>query len=555
VDQAERRPAILISGRNADTRAVVCAEVERRYSDDYLIAETDSPEAGLEELQRLAAAGEVAVILAPLNAEDADAFEFLAAARRISPRSRRAVVIGWGEWDRASATFAALAAGDIDFYLTAPQPPRDEEFHVALTESLGEWALGTGSGFEAVRIIGQPSARSHELRDTFTRNHIPIGFYDASTATGRALLAGLHLDDPALPVVVLMFTSPPTVLLDPTDLEIADAFGIMSPLPDKIWDVTIIGAGPAGLAAAVYAASEGLDTLVVEKQAVGGQAGTSSLIRNYPGFPRGVSGNRLAFSAFQQAWSFGATFRFMRSAERLTRTGEELQVELSDGTVARTGALVVATGVEYRRLEIPALEERIGRGVYYGAAVSEAPRLTGRRVVVVGGGNSAGQAIIHLSRFAEHATLAVRGPSLASSMSEYLIKEMETAPNIDIRYSTEVIGGGGEDGLDHVVVSHPGGEETLATEGLFVLIGSEPHTAWLDETVERDEWGFLKVGRDVGAFPLDRAPYSMETSLPGVFAVGDVRRGSVKRVASGVGSGAIAVQQVHQYLSEQHDRR
>lgn len=555
MDRADTKPAILISGRSAEARSVICAEVKRRYADDYCISEADSPEAGLEALGRLTARGEVAVILTTLNDEDSDAFEFLAAARRVSPRARRAVVIRWGEWDLASATFAALAAGDIDFYLTAPQPPRDEEFHAALTESLGEWALGTGSGFEAVRIIGEPSARSHELRDTFTRNHIPIGFYDAGTPTGADLLAGLHLEDPALPVVVLMFTSPPTVLCDPTDLEIADAFGLMSPLPDKAWEVAIIGAGPAGLAAAVYAASEGLDTLVIEKRAVGGQAGTSSRIRNYPGFPRGVSGNRLAFSAFQQAWSFGAAFRFMRSAERLTRTDGELHIGLSDGTVVRARSVLVATGAEYRRLGIPELEDCIGQGVYYGAAVSEAPRMSGRRVVVVGGGNSAGQAIIHLARFAEHATLVVRGLSLASSMSDYLIKEMETTPNIEIRYSTEVIGGGGDDGLDHLILSHPGGEDVLAVDGLFVLIGAEPHTGWLNDVVERDEWGFLQVGRDVDDFPLDRAPYSMETSLPGVFAAGDVRRGSVKRVASGVGAGAIAVQQVHQYLREQDDRR
>lgn len=555
MNHGDVKPAILITGRNPEARSVTCREVERRYSHDYLVAEADSPEAGLEELRRLAAAGEVAAILAAFNSEDPDAIEFLAAARRAAPRARRAVVIRWGEFDLASATFAALAAGDIDFYLTTPQPPRDEDFHAALTESLGEWALGTGSGFEAVRIIGEQSARSHELRDTFLRNHIPSGFYDVDTETGQALLQGLHLDDPSLPVVVLQFTSPPTVLTDPTDLEIADAFGLMSPLPDKLWEVTMIGAGPAGLAAAVYAASEGLDCLVIEKQAVGGQAGTSSLIRNYPGFPRGVSGNRLAFSAFQQAWSFGAAFRFMRSAESLEKIGDELHVHLSDGTVVRTRSVVVATGVEYRRLGIPALEELVGRGVYYGAAVSEAPRMSGRRVVVVGGGNSAGQAIIHLARFAEHATLAVRGPSLAASMSDYLIREMETTPNIDIRYSTEVIGGGGEDGLDHVIVKHPGGEDTIPARGLFVLIGSEPHTGWLGDLVERDRWGFIRVGRDVEQFPAARAPYSMETSLPGVFAVGDVRRGSIKRVASGVGSGAIAVQQVHQYLSGRDGRR
>ncbi|MGH8912208.1 MAG: NAD(P)/FAD-dependent oxidoreductase, partial [Acidimicrobiia bacterium] len=290
----------------------------------------------------------------------------------------------------------------------------------------------------------------------------------------------------------------------------------------------------------------------------GGQAGTSSLIRNYPGFTRGVSGNKLAFSMFHQAWSFGASFRFIRSATGLRPTPEALEVDLSDGTTVRSRTVIVATGVEYRRLDSPELEQCLGRGVYYGAAVSEARAMTGKDVYVVGGGNSAGQAVVFLGRFAHQATLLVRSHSLSQSMSEYLIREIETTPNLSILYNTEVVGGGGEDQLDHVIVRHRDSDqiEERKTDGLFVLIGSEPHTEWLADVVERDEWGFIVVGRDVdySKFPLDRYPYSMETSLPGVFAAGDIRRGAVKRVASAVGAGAIAIQQIHQYLSELHDR-
>lgn len=295
--------------------------------------------------------------------------------------------------------------------------------------------------------------------------------------------------------------------------------------------------------------------MVVEKQAVGGQAGTSSLIRNYPGFTRGVSGNKLAFSAFHQAWSFGTTFHFMRWATGLRREGSALHVDLSDGTTVRSRTVVIATGVEYRRLDTPSLDERLGRGVFYGATVTEAPVMAGKQVFVVGGGNSAGQAAVYLSRFAAQTTLLVRGPSLAASMSRYLIDEMETTPNISIRYMTEVVDGGGDDRLEHIVVRDNKADTTeqLPADGLFVLIGSEPHTGWLAEAVERDEWGFIRTGRDVEAFEPDRPPHSMETSLPGVFAVGDVRRGSVQRVASAVGAGAIAIQQVHQCLSDRRE--
>lgn len=553
---AEHNPVILVVARHESTRHILMDEVVGRYSRDYQVVEASSPEEGLTVLRTFRDLSHpVAMVLAGFNDEDPDALEFLAAVRRLHPAARRAAIVIWGDFYRSGEMFAAIAAGEMDFYLVRPEQARDEEFHGALTDALADWAFGQGEGFEAVRIIGEASARSVELRDTFTRNHIPTHFYDAREEPGRSMLDGLGLDDPELPVVVLLFTSTPTVLVDPTDVDIADAFAIMSPLPDRLWDAAVVGAGPSGLAAAVYAASEGLDTLVIERQAVGGQAGTSSLIRNYPGFTRGVSGNKLAFNAFHQAWSFGATFHFMRSATALRPDGDDLRLELSDGTSVRARTVIIATGVQYRRLGIPSLEERVGRGVFYTAAVTEAPAMKDKNVFVVGGGNSAGQAAIHLARFAARVTLLVRGPSLAASMSQYLIDEMAKTPNVEIRYMTEVVDGGGGDHLEWIVArdGKTGEEERLPADGLFVLIGSEPHTGWLGDAVERDEWGFIRTGGDVEHFGLDRPPYSMETSLPRVFAVGDVRRGSVPRVSSAVGAAAIAIQQVHRCLGPRRE--
>ena len=419
--------------------------------------------------------------------------------------------------------------------------------------------MARGEGFEAVRIIGDHwSPRGTELRDTFARNHITTRFSDASSPEGAQAIADLGLTDPALPVVVLAFTAEPTVLENPTDLEIADAFGLMTPLsPDELFDVVIVGAGPAGLAAAVYAASEGLDTLVVEQQAVGGQAGTSSMIRNYPGYSQGISGAKLAFRTFQQAWTFGAKFQFMRSAVGIATDGDERIVSFSDGSQARGRSVIIATGVTYRRLEVDSLESLMGRGVFYGAAVAEAPSMADQTVFVVGGGNSAGQAAMHLSDYARHVTVLVRGDALATSMSDYLIRQIDEAPNIDVRTRATVVGGGGEGYLDHLVIHDLDSGEHVRhdADGLFLLIGSLPHTEWLEGSVVRDEWGFVVTGDDLGDEPAEawteaRPPALVETSVPGVFAVGDVRRGSVKRVASAVGEGAIAIQLLHRYLQE-----
>ena len=553
MSDARSDPIILTISRDERTRRAVAGEVDRRYGSDYDTRRVASPESAAALLEEVADQP-VALILAGYSDHDDDAIDFLERTRHLHPAAKRALVVNWGDFARARAVFEALASGSIDAYLVRPEQARDEEFHGAIVHTLEEWALGEGGGFEAVRIIGTPSARTHELRDTFARNHIPAGYYDAGDDVGAQMIADLELEDPDLPVIVLLFTSEPTVLTDPTDMEIADAFGLMAPLPDRRFDVTVIGAGPAGLAAAVYGASEGLDTLVIERQAVGGQAGTSSLIRNYPGFPGGVSGNKLAFSAFHQAWSFGARFRFMRSATGLKDGDDEIVVDLSDGTSVRTRTVVLACGVEYRRLDLPELEGLLGRGVFYGAAVSEAPTMRGKRVFVVGGGNSAGQAIVHLARFAHNATLLVRGPTLSASMSEYLITEIDRLPNVDVRYSTEVVGGTGAHRLESLTLRDrpSGSEQDAPADGLFVLIGSEAHTEWLDGALARDDWGFVAAGSDVPPedWRLERQPYAFETSMPGVFAVGDVRHRSVKRVASAVGAGAIAISQVHRCIRE-----
>jgi thioredoxin reductase (NADPH) len=347
------------------------------------------------------------------------------------------------------------------------------------------------------------------------------------------------------------------VLADPSNSELAEAIGVSTKPGSGRYDVTVIGAGPAGLAAAVYGASEGLSTVVVEPEAIGGQAGTSSLIRNYLGFPSGVSGGDLAVRAYAQAWSFGAEYVYGNPATSLRPDGPELVVTVADGTEIRSGAVVVASGMAYRRLGIAELDALTGVGVFYGAAASEAKAVQGSEVFVVGGANSAGQAAVHLAKYAAQVTVLVRGRSLADSMSEYLIREIDAAPNIAVRCRVAVTGGAGQNRLESLTLTdlESGVAETVGAAALFVLIGAEPRTQWLPDAVRRDQSGFvvtgpdlLEDGRPAGDWPLRRLPMFLESSLPGVFAVGDVRYGSVKRVASAVGEGSIAIRLVHDYL-------
>jgi thioredoxin reductase (NADPH) len=401
---------------------------------------------------------------------------------------------------------------------------------------------------ELTVVADAGNARASELRNLLTRNRVPFVFHTSTSPEGRRILADAREPDAHVPVVVQRNG---LVLVDPSNVEIAKAYGANTTLPRvREFDVAVVGAGPSGLAAAVYAASEGLRTVVIERETIGGQAGSSSRIRNYLGFQRGVTGADLAQRAHQQAWVFGTTFLQMCEALALRSDGDRLYLSSSTCPEIPTAVVVLATGVSYRRLDIPALAELIGRGVFYGASASEAERFTGRSVFVVGGGNSAGQAAVHLARHARRVTILVRRTTLAETMSRYLIDEIEGQLNIDVRYETQIVAGTGEDALETLTLEHiPSGDtEVVPADAVFILIGAQPHTAWLPDEVARDRYGFVLTGPTNDAWPLDRPPFMFESSMPGVFAVGDVRSGSVKRVASAAGEGSIAIQQVHQYL-------
>ena len=559
------KPVLLVVDDDADALANIEYELSKRYGDDYRIVCEGSAEAGIKTLEGCRSTREdVAIALADQWMPEMTGTELLTHAHQLHPTAKRALLVRRGDRTTREPILQAMALGQIDYYVPKPERSPDEEFHRAITEFLDEWTRAHYRGFVEVRIVGEPwSPRSHELRDLLGRSGSATAFYAADSEEGRNLLARVDKSSARLPVVILFDR---LVLVDPSNTEIADAFEMISPfgmntLPDvRKFDLIIIGAGPAGLAAAVYGASEGLRTLVLERETFGGPAGTSSRIRNYLGFSRGISGSDLAWQAYQQAWLFGAAFRLAHQATRLRRNEQEgLVVTLSDGTEVAGRAVVVATGVSYRRLGIPSLEALSGAGVFYGSAVTEAQAVKGREVYVVGGGNSAGQAVMHLSNYASRVTLLVRDNSLAASMSDYLTREIEAAENVSVRFNTQVIDCSGEGRLEHLVLkdSTSGLTETVPAAALLVLIGARPRTDWLPQEIERDEWGFIVTGQDLlhdgrslQGWPLEHPPLLLETSMPGVFAVGDVRHRSVKRVASAVGEGSVAIRLIHEYLGD-----
>jgi thioredoxin reductase (NADPH) len=447
----------------------------------------------------------------------------------------------------------AMARGNIDYYVLKPWRRADEYFHRTITEFLQEWERASSGAPQEVAVVCEwRSPRSHRLRQQLALNGVPHVVHDTDSPEGQRILSEADREGTREPVVVFEGGG---VLVDPTEDELADAYGVSTRLGERSdFDVVVVGAGPAGLAAAVYASSEGLDTLVVERKSIGGQAGSSSKIRNYLGFARGVSGAELAQRAYQQAWIFGARFLHMRYVTALRPEGGRYAIELSDGSRATATAVVLATGIAYRRLGIPELEALAGTGVFYGASVSEARAHTGQEVYVVGGGNSAGQAAVHLGRYAARVTILVRRASLTETMSRYLIEEIDAAENIEVRPHSEVVGGAGEAALKSLDLRdcRSGEVETVPAAALFLMIGAQPHTEWLPETICRDERGYLLTGSDLpkGDWPLERPQLMLETSLPGVFAVGDARHGSTKRVASAVGEGSVVIEQVHQLLAK-----
>ena len=556
-ETAGAQAAIVIVSREPGAREILHRELAKRYGADYQILVCGRPAELAPWMRDLLKAGlPVALVIGGVGAQDPDGIEVLAAIRAIDPTALRVAALSWGDWESMRSVFDAITLGTVDHWVTFPVQTPDEEFHRSITEFLREWSSQRGAdGFEPVQVIGERwSARSQELRDLFSRHRVPAGFYDAASERARRMLGELGLASPDLPVVVLRFAAGRPALVNPSNAEIADAFGVMTPISaGEVFDVAVVGAGPAGLAAAVYASSEGLRTVVIEHEAVGGQAGTSSMIRNYPGFSQGISGARLAQETWRQAWTFGTTFLYMRQAQSLARTGGRYRLRLSDGGVLTARTVVIATGATYRRLGIPALEDLQGRGVFYGAAVSEAPAMRGRTVFVAGGGNSAGQTALHLAKWAGRVTVLVRAKSLADSMSDYLIRQIDSTPNVDVRYRVQVADGTGTGHLESLVLQDTasGARRSIPADALFVLIGAQPRTQWLGDSVARDRRGFILTGPDLPAgtrWPPGRPPLPLETSLPGLFAAGDVRRGSVNRVASAVGEGAATIPLVHRYL-------
>ena len=550
-------PVILVVDADPAGLAAIEGELLDRYARHYDVVSTASAAEARDRLAQLHETGsDVAVVLAGQEPDGSAATGVLGEVRRLHPHAKRAVLVGWGDWGlrgTGEAILEAIEQGKVDHYVVRPVAPTDELFHQAITTFLLEWAEERRTAPYAIHVIGDSwSGRAAELRTLLERCAFPHAFCLADSVEGRQLLEG---SDPGteLPVVVLPGGAR---LVNPTDAELTLATGSAIEPDDTDVDLLIVGAGPAGLSAAVYGASEGLRTMVVDPHGIGGQARSSSLIRNYLGFPRGVSGALLARQAHEQAWVFGARFVFMQEVTALRRNDSDgrLLATLSEGATVTARAVVLATGVTYRRLGIPALEDLAGAGVFYGGAGSDAQRMAGQEVYVLGGANSAGQAALHLARYARRLTLVVRAPSLEAGMSHYLVRQLEATPNVDIRIGTEIVGGGGDGWLTHLVLRdrESGAEETVPADGLYLSIGARPHTDWLPAEISRDSRGFVLTGADVprDTWPLDQDPLPLETSMPRVLAVGDARHGSVKRVASAVGAGSIAIQVVHRLLED-----
>jgi thioredoxin reductase (NADPH) len=542
-------PVLLAVDDDHDALRAVATELRHRYSRDYEVVCESSPDAALKRLEGLAQEGaEVALVLAAQWLSGITGTELLGRVHQLHPHTKRGLLVDWGAWgDRATgeAIHDAMAHARIDYYVLRPAGTPDEVFHQAVSSFLLEWSRSQRIAPHTIHVVGDSwSGRAYELRDILERCAMPHAFCLADSDKGRKLLAGVD-GELTLPLMIL---PDGTVLVDPSDAEVGSAGGASVDPGRSEFDVVIVGSGPAGLSAAVYGASEGFSTLVVDEGGLGGQATSSSLIRNYLGFPRGVSGGRLAEQAYEQAWVFGATFAFMQCAVGIQRDGDRIQVMLSQHGPVSARAVVLATGATYRRLGIPELEELNGAGVFYGGPASEAQGLKGLEVYVVGGANSAAQAALHLARYASRVTLVVRAESLAAGMSHYLVRQVEAATNVDVRLGSEVVGGGADDTwLDHLVLRGADGkDERVPAQGLFLMIGAHPRTDWLPSAIARDSRGFVLTGPDLGedcGWPLERSPLLLETSM---FAAGDARHGAVKRVASAVGEGSIAIQLVHQ---------
>jgi thioredoxin reductase (NADPH) len=553
-EQADRpRMTILTVDDDPAVSRAVARDLRRRYGERYRVVRAESAAAALDALRQMKLRGDlVAMILADYRMPDQNGIEFLEQAMDIYPGARRVLLTAYAD---TGAAIDAINVVDLDHYLLKPWDPPEEKLYPAVDALLDAWLESDHRPVPETKVVGHRwSARSSEVREFLARNLVPYRWYSSDEPEGQRLLDAAGADGLTLPVVITPDGEP---LIQPADADLAARVGLATTPSKDFYDLIVVGGGPAGLGAAVYGASEGLRTVLIERTSTGGQAGQSSRIENYLGFPDGVSGAQLTDRARRQAAKFGAEVLTARDVAGLEVHGSARRVTFADGTFIDAHTVILATGVSYRRLDVPGLDGLTGRGIYYGSALTAASACAGQDVFVVGGANSAGQAALYLGRYAKSVTLLVRGPSLEKSMSYYLVKRIIDNPAISVRTSTEIIGASGEDKLEQLTLRDTarGSTETVDAQWLYLFIGARPLTDWLDGVVVRDAQGFVLAGPDLApnggrprGWDLDRVPYHLETSVPGVFVAGDARAESAKRVASAVGEGAMAVMLVHRYL-------
>jgi thioredoxin reductase (NADPH) len=553
------KPILLSVDDDSDVLRAIERDLRSQYGADYRVIGSDSPDGALDLLKQLKVRNDsVALLLADQRMPKMDGVAFLQEATHIYPEAKRALLTAYAD---TNAAISAINQAGINYFFLKPWDPPAEHLYPQLNDLLEDWQASYRPAFQGIRVLGTRwSPKSYELRDFLARNHVPYQWIDvegsANDPETKRLVEALGDEASSLPVVLF---PDGTKLLESLPADVAQKVGLRTRAQTSFYDLAIVGGGPAGLAAAVYGASEGLHTVMIEREAPGGQAGMSSRIENYLGFPTGLSGNDLARRAVVQAQRFGVEILSPQEVVGVRLEGSYRIIKLADGSEISCHALMIASGVQWRKLDAPGVDRLQGAGVYYGGGATEALSCKGEEVYVIGGANSAGQAAMNFANYAKHVVMLVRGSSLASTMSQYLIDQIKEMPNIQVWANASLVEAHGDTHLEEISVmcSDTNQVERVSASSMFIFIGALPRTDWLGDLIERDERGFLLAGPDLirdGKRPkgwtLDRDPFLLETNIPGIFAVGDVRHGSVKRVASGVGEGSVAVQFIHQYLSK-----